>query len=102
MCDEYMATRNEIKLHLAIVAELGCIICYKMGYQDTPAEIHHIQEKYMMGKKSDYLETIPLCPYHHRTSNESYHYSPKAFTEKWGTQKELLQETKDMLYGRQN
>ena len=97
-----MATRNEIKLHLAIVSELGCIICRKMGYLDTPAEIHHIKDGYGMSKKSGHLETIPLCPYHHRTSNESYHYSPKAFTEKWGTQQELLQETKDLLYGRQN
>ena len=56
----------------------------------------------MLGKKSDYLHTVPLCPHHHRTSNESYHHSPKAFTEKWGTQEDLLQETKDMLYGRQN
>jgi len=97
-----MASRSEIKLHLAIVAELGCIVCRKMGYPDSPAEIHHIKDGYGIAKKSGYLETIPLCPYHHRTSDEAYHYSPKEFTEKWGTQQELLQETKDLLYGRQN
>tara|TARA_R100000963_G_C4601317_1_gene74921 strand:+ start:12 stop:305 length:294 start_codon:yes stop_codon:yes gene_type:complete len=97
-----MATQKEIKLHLAIVAEMGCIICHRMGFPDTPAEIHHIHNKFMLGKKSDYLHTVPLCPHHHRTSDESYHYSPKAFTEKWGTQEDLLQATKDMLYGRQN
>ena len=97
-----MATQREIKLHYAVVAELGCIICNKMGYPDTPAEIHHIKNGSGIGKKTHYLDSIPLCPYHHRTSDESYHYSPKAFTEKWGTQQELAQETKDMLYGRQN
>tara|TARA_R100001460_G_C3546740_1_gene174876 strand:+ start:1394 stop:1687 length:294 start_codon:yes stop_codon:yes gene_type:complete len=97
-----MATQKEIKLHLAIVAELGCIVCHKMGYSDTPAEIHHIKNGSGLGKKATYLETIPLCPYHHRTSEEAYHHSPKNFTSKWGTQEELLQETKDMLYGRQN
>jgi hypothetical protein len=97
-----MATQKEIKLHLSIVAELGCIICHRMGYPDSPAEIHHIHNKFMLGKKSDFQNTIPLCPHHHRTSNESYHHSPKSFTEKWGTQEDLLQETKDMLYGRQN
>ena len=28
--------------HLKKVAELGCIACAKLGYHDTPAEIHHI------------------------------------------------------------
>ena len=97
-----MASKSQIKLHLQIVAELGCIICYKMGYVDSPAEIHHIKNGYGIAKKSSYLEVIPLCPYHHRNSDEAYHFSPEKFTEKWGTQEELLQETKDMLYGRQN
>ena len=35
---------------------------------------------------------LPLCPNHHRNGPESYHYSPKNFTKKWGTQKELLTE----------
>ena len=97
-----MATKKEIQKHLAIVAELGCIVCHIEGHHDTPAEIHHIKDGFGLGKKSSHLQTIPLCPYHHRTSNEAYHYSPKAFTEKWGTQQQLLQLTKDMLYGYQN
>ena len=95
-----MATQKEIKLHYKTVAELGCIVCRKMGYFDTPAEIHHIKNQYRLGKKADYLETIPLCPYHHRTSDEAYHHSPKKFTDKWGTQEELLKETMVMLYGK--
>lgn len=97
-----MATKKEIKEHLAMVSGLGCIACHILGYHDTPAEIHHIKNGSGLGKKATHLETIPLCPYHHRTSNESYHYSPKSFTEKFGTQEQLLQLTKDMLYGYQN
>ncbi len=95
-----MATQKEIKLHLANVAELGCIVCSKLGFPDSPAEIHHIKDQFRLGKKSNYLQTIPLCPYHHRTSEEAYHFSPKTFSKKWGTQEELLQETMDMLNGR--
>ena len=46
-----------------------------------------------MGKKATNYEVIPLCPHHHRNSEESYHQSPKNFTEKWGSQENLLQET---------
>jgi|TARA_R100000482_G_C5125363_1_gene148393 hypothetical protein len=95
-------TKKEISQHLSKVAELGCIVCRKMGYPDTPAEIHHIKNGSGIGKKSSHLEAIPLCAYHHRISNEAFHHSPKKFTEKWGTQQELLGETKELLYGRQN
>mgnify|MGYP003328680870 CR=1 FL=1 len=30
------------KKHMKRVAELGCIACRKLGYEDTPAELHHI------------------------------------------------------------
>jgi len=91
-------TKKE-KEHLRKVADLCCIVCRKMGYNDTPAEIHHIKQG-RMSKRSTHYETIPLCPYHHRTSNEAYHYNSKKFTQKWGTQQELLEETLIMIYGK--
>ena len=78
------------KEHLSKVAGLGCIICKKMGFPNSPAEIHHIKDRKGMSKKASDFETIPLCPNHHRNGVESYHYSPKKFNKKWGTQKELL------------
>ena len=89
--------KKVVKEHYEKVASLGCIVCRKMGYYDSPAEIHHIKENYSLGKKSDYLSCIPLCPAHHRTTNDAYHYSPKSFTEKWGTQKELLEQIQELL-----
>jgi len=81
------------KLHMRSVAELGCIICEKMGFPGSPAELHHIISNTGMGKKATNYEVIPLCPHHHRNSEESYHQSPKDFTDKWGSQEDLLKET---------
>ncbi|QDP61024.1 MAG: hypothetical protein Tp1123DCM1511741_13 [Prokaryotic dsDNA virus sp.] len=89
-------TKKE-KKHMRQVAQIGCIICRKLGYEDTPAELHHINNG-IMGKRATNFEVIPLCPYHHRTSNEAYHYNTKLFTEKWGTQENLLEETLRLLY----
>jgi len=75
--------------YLSKLANLGCIICKKMGFPNSPAEIHHINEG-RIGKRADFNKTIPLCVFHHRQGKESYHYSPKNFNKKWGTQKELL------------
>ena len=84
------------KEHLKKVAELNCIVCAKLGYHDTPAEIHHIPSG-AFGKRSSHYNVIPLCPYHHRTSNESYHLNPLWFTQQFGTQTELLNETLEWL-----
>jgi hypothetical protein len=84
-------TKHE-KEHMNKIADLGCIICRKMGFPNSPAELHHIKDKTGMGRKASNFEVIPLCPRHHRQGKDSYHYSPKEFTEKWGTQKELLTE----------
>ena len=85
-------TKDE-KLHMRSVAELGCIICDKMGFPGSPAELHHIISNTGMGKKATNYEVIPLCPHHHRNSEESYHHSPKKFSDKWGSQENLLVET---------
>ena len=72
------------------VAQLGCIVCKQMGYPDTPCELHHIKDRRGMSKKSSDYEVIGLCFLHHR-GDQGYHHSPKKFTERFGTQKELLQ-----------
>ena len=83
--------------HMSKVVELGCIACRKLGFYDTPAEIHHIRNKTGMGKRSSHFLTLPLCPNHHRNSNESYHYSPKKFEMRFGSQIKLLEEVLNLL-----
>jgi len=80
--------------HLQKVQDLGCIVCIRLGYYGTPAEIHHVKR---FGAKRDHFHVIPLCPHHHRTSNESYHLNPLWFTEQFGTQQELLEETMRLI-----
>ena len=85
--------------HLSKVAELGCIACTKLGYYNTPAEIHHVKR---FGQKRNHFNVIPLCPHHHRTSKESVHLNPKWFAETFGSQEELLQEVNENINGKQN
>jgi len=83
-------SKKEEQRHMDKIASFGCIICHLLGYEESPCELHHIKEG-RMGKKSSNFKVIPLCPKHHRIGKESYHYSPKNFEEKWGTQEKLLE-----------
>ena len=31
------------KKHLDLLSQLGCVVCAKLGYGETPAEIHHLR-----------------------------------------------------------
>ncbi len=48
--------------HMFRVAGLGCCVCRRLGYPDTPASVHHIAEG--SSKRSDFA-VAPLCPEHH-------------------------------------
>lgn len=50
------------KRHMDRVARLGCVVCRRMGFNESPAELHHIAEG--SGKRSDFA-VAPLCPTHH-------------------------------------
>jgi len=87
-----MSKTKKIKEHFEAIVNFGCLICHLMGFPKSPCEIHHIKEKgkSKMGKKASDYEVIGLCYLHHR-GDQGYHHSPKTFTERFGTQKELLQ-----------
>lgn len=48
------------------VASVGCILCAHLGYEGTPAEIHHLREGQGAAQRSPHFLTIPLCREHHR------------------------------------
>ena len=78
--------------HLARVAALGCIVCKNNGFEDSPANAHHINCKTMGRKASDY-ETIGLCPTHHQYGGHgevAVHESLADFEARYGTERELL------------
>jgi hypothetical protein len=83
------------KEHYRKVAEIGCILCYKQGFPETPTEIHHIRRA---GKRSN-APVIGLCPYHHRGSNTGIHgMGRKRFEKEYQTtEEELLELVTNML-----
>ena len=91
-------TKKE-KEHMDRVANLGCLICRKEGNPFSPAELHHIRDVRItgLGQRAKHEEVIPLCVNHHRIGSESFHENSKGFSKKWGSQRELLKETLDLL-----
>ncbi|NCW19477.1 MAG: hypothetical protein EBW39_09765 [Betaproteobacteria bacterium] len=53
-------TKDE-KRHLSAVAELGCAVCRRMGYEGTPSEIHHLRAGTGAGRRSSHMDVVPLC-----------------------------------------
>lgn len=81
------------------VARLGCILCRRNGYHDTPAELHHPRTGIGASRRAAHADVIPLCPYHHRSSNEALHVmGRKAWERHHGiTELKLLDETRKAL-----
>jgi hypothetical protein len=91
------ATAEE-KRHLAKVAALDCELCLHLGYEGTPAEVHHVRVNFGWGR-SGHKNTIPLCPSHHRGSGIGVHdLGRDEFTETHGiSELELLDKTNERL-----
>ena len=86
--------------HMARVAALGCILCRRLGYLGTPAEVHHIRTGTGAGRRAKDTETIPLCPEHHRGDTGLHGMGRKAFERAYRvTELELLAETRAMIGG---
>ena len=92
-----MATKAE-RDHMGAVAALGCIVCRNLGFGASPAEVHHIGNGTLDKKASNY-ETIALCPSHHRNGGHgvAVHAGRKAFEANFGTERELLEQTRREL-----
>ena len=82
------------KKHLSRVADLGCILCWHLGYEDTPTELHHIRRT---GKRAN-APVIGLCPEHHRGNTGIHGLGRKAFERKYQiTEEGLLQIVSERL-----
>ena len=58
------------------IARLGCVLCYYLGINDTPAELHHVRR---FGGKRSSAPILPLCTEHHRGSTGVHGLGAKAF-----------------------
>lgn len=92
-----MTTAAE-KRHIERVASLGCALCRRLGYGETPAEVHHIREGRGAGQRAQNWLTIPLCPTHHRGTN-GIHGDRKAFRNAAVDELDLLADTIGLIYG---
>ncbi len=83
---------------MGLVAQLGCAVCERMGYADSPAMVHHPRTGVGMGKKAPDSETIPLCHRHHQGEDGVHTLGRKAWERRFGlTELELVAETKQRV-----
>ena len=70
---------------MGYVARLGCILCARDGYPDTPAQVHHPRKH---GGRRDKLhkQTIPVCDAHHNI----VHMARRYVEERYGISEEQM------------
>lgn len=88
-----MSSKDE-KEHFRKIADIGCILCCHLGYEGTPAEIHHIRRAGIRSKSP----VIALCPEHHRGNTGIHGLGRKGFERHHQISEEtLLQKTQEIL-----
>ena len=90
MCDMAKKPNKLERERLQAVADMPCYACFQDG-RETNAEVHHIRSQTGLGLRPSHFATIPLCPSHHRTGKVSVHLGKKAFVERYGSEKEILE-----------
>jgi hypothetical protein len=86
------------KKYMSKVAELGCAVCRRMGYEGTPAELHHPRRGTGLGQRASHYDVIPLCPEHHRGKTGLHGLGTKGFPKHWGfDESDLLADVKNIL-----
>jgi len=81
---------------MGVVAGLYCIVCRNLHLGESPAEVHHVRYLAGGGQRSGNLDTIPLCPRHHRIGGHgiAFHAGPEIWQQKYGTEADLLEQTR--------
>lgn len=64
------------KDHMARVAGIGCVLCWRLQWGYSPSVVHHLES--VRDDLSDYL-TVPLCPEHHQGKTGVHGYSRREF-----------------------
>ena len=81
------------------IAELGCIACRKDGRFNPYVSIHHCDGR---TKPGAHKKVLALCAGHHQDGSGAMdliavHPYKARFEAKYGTQEELMEETKNLL-----
>ncbi len=82
--------------YMGRVARMGCIVCRNLGYGESPCELHHPRTGAGGGQRSAHTDVIGLCPNHHRLGGHgvAYHAGPEEFERRYGTELELMAQTR--------
>jgi hypothetical protein len=84
--------------HMGAVAGLGCIVCRRLGYNDTPAELHHPRTGLGMSQRAKHFNVLPLCPEHHRGKTGIHGMGSRAFSRHYGVDEAgLLDQVRQLL-----
>ena len=90
-------TKDE-KKHLDLLSQLGCVVCSRLGYGATPAEIHHPRKGTGLALRASHYDAIPLCVEHHRGQTGVHGLGTKGFAKRYGfDESDLLETTKILL-----
>jgi len=86
------------KKYMSKVAGIGCILCKRIGYEGTPAELHHPRRGTGMGQRASHYDVLPLCPEHHRGKTGIHGLGTKGFPKHWGfDEADLLEDVKNIF-----
>jgi hypothetical protein len=90
-------TKDE-KKHLDLLSQLGCVVCTRLGYPGTPAEIHHPRKGVGLALRASHYDAIPLCVEHHRGQTGVHGLGTKGFAKRYGfDESDLLEDSKKLL-----
>lgn len=82
-----------------MAARLGCVLCRRLGWGETPAQLHHPRTGVGAARRAPHSEVIPLCPEHHTGKTGIHGMGRKAFERHYQTTEESLTfETKCLVF----
>jgi len=85
------------KEYMGRVAQLPCAVCRRLGFLTYGVEVHHLRAGQGSKRASD-LDTMPLCPEHHRGATGVHGLGTKGFPKHYGfTELDLLEDTRRYL-----
>jgi len=73
---------------------VGCIVCRNLGRGWVGPVPHHLRAGMGGAMRNDDYHAIPLCNKHHTSGGhgEAFHAGQAAWEEKFGTERELLEQ----------
>ena len=93
------AMTREEKAYVSRAIALGCALCRHLGLGESPGEWHHARTGVGAGKRGPHKRGFPLCPPHHRTSNDALHVcGRRAWERRFGvTEMQFVEQTERLI-----